>query len=167
MFLASVDLLFSEAGLTLDVAAPADLAVAGEGGEAEGRVVASSTAKAAAAGVLGARSAGRPGRVSRWPAEAGRLLQKHQLSGPWTGNRVAMSTSARQLRLPRGGVGDAVHSNGRVIAVLQQMACVLKRGQLLPARPHGTRTRDAVTLTSSLKSTLHCLRGKEKTEVKT
>lgn len=64
MFLASVDLLFSEAGLTLDVTAPADLAVAGEGGEAEGRVVASSTAKATATGVLGARSASRPGRVS-------------------------------------------------------------------------------------------------------
>lgn len=35
------------------------------------------------------------------------------------------------------------------------MACVLKRGELLPARPHSTRTGDAVTLTSSLKSTLH------------
>lgn len=61
MFLAGVDLLLSEAGLTLDVTAPADLAVAGEGGEAEGRVVASSTAQAAAAGVLGARPAGSPG----------------------------------------------------------------------------------------------------------
>lgn len=64
MFLAGVDLLLSEAGLTLDVTAPADLAVAGEGGEVEGRVVASSTAQTAAAGVLGARSASRPRRVA-------------------------------------------------------------------------------------------------------
>lgn len=52
MFLAGVDLFFSKAGLTLNMTAPADLAVAREGGEVEGRVVAPSAAQAAAAGVL-------------------------------------------------------------------------------------------------------------------
>ncbi len=163
MFLAGIDLFLSEAGLTLDVTAPADLAVAGEGGEAEGRVVAPSAAQAAAAGVLWTRSAGRPGGVARWPAKAGWLLQKYQLGGPQTGTCVALASWACQLGLSSGRVGNAMHSNGHVIAVLQQMACVLKRGELLPACSHSTRTGDTVTLTSSLKTTLHRLRGNEKT----
>ncbi len=167
MFLAGIDLFLSEAGLTLDVTAPADLAVAGEGGEAEGRVVAPSAAQAAAAGVLWTRSAGRPGGVARWPAKAGWLLQKYQLGWPQTGTCVAVASWACQLGLSSGGVGNTMHSNGRVIAVLQQMACVLKRGELLPACSHSTRTGDTVTLTSSLKTTLHRLRRNEKTEVKT
>lgn len=138
MFLARIDLLLSETGLTFNVTAPADLTVAGEGGEAKGSVVAPSTAQAAAAGVLGARSACSPRRVAGWPAEAGRLLQKHQFSGTGSGNRDAVAARARQFCFPRGRVGNAVHSDSCVIAVLQQMTCVLKRGELLPARPYST-----------------------------
>lgn len=71
MFLAGIDLLLSETGLAFNMTAPADLTVAGQGGEAKGRVVAPSTAQAAAAGVLGARSACSPGRIAGRPAEAG------------------------------------------------------------------------------------------------
>lgn len=71
MFLAGVDLFFSDASFTLYMAAPSDLAVAGEGGEVQGCVVAPPTAQAAAAGVLGTGSAGRAGRIARRPAEAG------------------------------------------------------------------------------------------------
>lgn len=162
VFLTCVHLLFSNTGFALYMAAPSDLAVAGEGGEAEGCVVAPPTAQAAAAGVFGTGPAGRAGRVTRGPAEAGRLLQEHQLCGSWSRACVAVSTWPRQLGLARGGVGDAVHADCGVVTVLQQVARVVKRGELLPASPHGARTGDAVTLTSSFESALHCLKERQK-----
>lgn len=161
MLLTGVHLLFSNTRFALYVAAPPDLAVAGEGGEAEGRVVAPPTAQAAAACVFGTGPAGRAGRVARGPAEAGRLLQEHQLGGTWPRARVAVSARPRQLGLARGGVGDAVHADGGVVAVLQQVARVVKRGELLPARPHGARTGDTVTLARGFESALHCLRERK------
>lgn len=74
VLLAGVYLFFADAGLALDMAAPLYLAVAGQSDEAQRRVVATSTAKAAAARVLGASAAGRPGRVPRRTAEARRLF---------------------------------------------------------------------------------------------
>lgn len=61
VLLARVYLFFTDTALALDVAAPAYLAVAGQRDKAQRCVVATSTAKAAAARVLGARAAGRPG----------------------------------------------------------------------------------------------------------
>lgn len=61
---AGVHFLLPDTGLTLYMAAPAHLAVAGEGGEVHGRVVAASAAKALAAGVLGTGASGRAGRVA-------------------------------------------------------------------------------------------------------
>lgn len=74
VLLARVYLLFTDTGLALDVAAPAHLAVAGHCDEVQRCVVATSAAKAAAARVLGAGASGRPGRVQRRAAEAGRLF---------------------------------------------------------------------------------------------
>lgn len=60
VLLAGVHLLLPEAGLALHVAAPADLAVAGQRGEAQGCVVAPPTAQVATACVLGT---GAPSRA--------------------------------------------------------------------------------------------------------
>lgn len=57
--LAGIHLLLSHTRLTLHVAAPAYLAVAGQAGEAHGRVVATSAAQALTAGVFGARPPAR------------------------------------------------------------------------------------------------------------
>lgn len=74
---------------------------------------------------------------------------------------LAVATWPRQLRLSGGRVGDAQHTQGRVVAELEQPPGVVEWGQLLPAGPHGTGAGDAVTLTGSLQATLHCLKGKE------
>lgn len=74
MLLACVDLLFADTGLALDVAAPPYLAVAGQCDETQRCVITTSTAKAAAARVLGARAASCSGRVPRRAAEARRVF---------------------------------------------------------------------------------------------
>lgn len=167
--LAGVHLLLSHARLTLHVAAPAHLAVAGQAGEPHGRVVASSAAQALAAGVFGAGAAARARGVARGPAEAGGLFQVDQVS---SAEALAVPPRARQLLLPGGRVGDAQHPHGRVVSVLEQPPCVVERRQLLPASPYGAGAGDAVTLAGCFQAALHRLRwegsrgGREKNKGK-
>lgn len=156
---AGVHFLLPHTRLTLHVAAPADLAVAGEAGEPHGRVVASPAAHALTAGVLGAGAAPRTRGVARGSAEAGGVLQVDQVGGS---EALAVSTRARQLRLPRGGVGDAQHSHGGVVAVLQQPARVVERRQLLPAGSDGAGAGDAVTLAGRFQGALYGLWRKQR-----
>ena len=74
--LARVHLLLPHTRLTLHVAAPAHLAVAGQAGEAHGRVVAASAAQTLTAGVFGTRPAACTRGVARGSAEAGGLLKE-------------------------------------------------------------------------------------------
>lgn len=74
--LARVHLLLSHARLTLHVAAPAYLAVAGQAGEAHGRVVATSAAQTLTAGVFGTRPAACTRGVAGGSAEAGGLFEE-------------------------------------------------------------------------------------------
>lgn len=159
---AGVHLLLPHARLTLHVAAPAHLAVAGQAGEVHGRVVAAAAAQALAAGVLGAGAAPRARGVARGPAEAGGLLQVHQVRGAQV---LAVAAGPRQLRLPGGRVGDAQHSHGVVVAILQQTAGVVERGQLLPAGPHGAGARDAMTLAGCFQAALHRLKNRRRRNV--
>lgn len=152
---AGVHLLLSHARLTLHMAAPAHLAVAGQAGEAHGCVVAAAAAHALTARVFGARPAARAGGVAGGPAEAGGVFQVDQVS---SAEALAVAAGARQLGLPRGRVGDAQHPHGRVVSVLQQPPGVVERRQLLPAGPHGAGAGDAVTLAGCLQSALHRLR---------
>ena len=62
------------------MAAPAYLAVAGQAGEAHGRVVAPSTAHTLTAGVFGTRPPARARGVARWPAEARGVFQVDKVS---------------------------------------------------------------------------------------
>lgn len=106
------------------MAAPAHLAVAGEAGEAHGRVVAAAAAQALAARVFGAGPAPRAGRVTGRPAEAWRVLQVDQVR---VAEALAVATRAGELRLPRGHVGDAQHPHGVVVSVLEQPPRVVER----------------------------------------
>lgn len=151
---AGIHLLLPHTRLTLHVAAPAHLAVAGQAGEVHGRVVAPSAAQALAAGVLGAGAAPRARGVARGPAEAGGLFQVDQVGGAEV---LAVATGARQLRLSGGGVGDAQHAHGVVVAILQQAARVVERSQLLPTGPHGAGAGDAMTLAGGFQAALHGL----------
>ena len=153
--LAGVHLLLPHTRLTLHVAAPADLAVAGEAGEAHGCVVPPSAAQALTAGVFGAGPATRTRGVPRGPAEARGVLQEDQVSGA---EALAVAPGPRQLRLPGGFVGDTQHSHCRVVPVLQQPSSVVERRQLLPASPYGTGAGDTVTLAGCFQPALHCLR---------
>lgn len=153
--LAGVHLFLPHARLTLHVAAPAHLAVAGQAAEAHGCVVAPPTAQAPAAGVFGARAAARARGVAGRPAEAGRVLQEDQVGDA---QALAVATRPRQLRLPRGGVGDAQHPHCGVVAILEQAPGVVEGRQLLPASPYGARAGDAVTLARCFQTTLHRLR---------
>lgn len=143
------------------MAAPAHLAVAGQAGEVHGRVVAPPAAQALAAGVFGAGAAAGAGGVARGPAEAGGLFQVNQVS---SAEVLAVAAGTRQLRLSRGGVGDAQHAHGVVVAILQQTPGVVERSQLLPASAHGAGAGDAVALAGCFQAALHCLKlkGKEK-----
>lgn len=157
--LAGVHLLLPHAGLTLHVAAPAHLAVARQAAQVHGRVVAASAAHALAAGVLSARPAARAGRVARRPAEAGRLLQVDHVGGAQT---LAVAPWPRQLRLACGGVGDAQHAHGRVVAVLEQAARVVEGRELLPAGAHGAGARHAVAFAGCFQAALHRLEEERK-----
>lgn len=169
MLLAGEDLLLSQAGLTLHVAAPSYLTVAGEGDQSQGRVIAPATAQTPAATVLRARPSGRPRREPRRPTEAGRLVQEDQIGRLGSGSRVATAATADasphrpgQLAGPGGGVSDAQDAHGVVVAMLEKLACDVKRRELLPARPHGAGARDAVTLTGRHQSVLYSLRKENK-----
>lgn len=155
--LAGVHLLLSHARLTLHVAAPAHLTVAGQAGEVHGGVVAPSAAQALTAGVFGARAAARTRGVTRRPAEAGRLLQVHQVGGAEV---LAVAARTRQLRLAGGGVGDAQHPHGVVVAVLEQTPGVVEGSQLLPTSPYSAGAGDAVTLAGCFQAALHRLKLK-------
>lgn len=139
------------------MAAPAHLAVAGQAGEVHGRVVAPPAAQALTAGVLGAGAAAGPRGVARGPAEAGGLFQVNQVGGSEV---LAVAAGARQLRLSGGGVGDAQHAHGVVVAILQQMPRVVEGGQLLPTSPYSAGARDAVTLAGCFQAALHRLKLK-------
>ena len=152
---AGVHLLLPHTCLTLHVAAPAHLAVAGQAGEAHGRVITPSAAQALTAGVFGARPATCAGGVAGGPAEAGGVLQVDQVS---SAEALAVATGPRKLRLPGGRVGDAQHSHRCVVSILQQPSGVVERRQLLPASPYGTRAGDAVTLAGCFQPALHRLR---------
>lgn len=152
--LAGVHLLLPHARLTLDVAAPAYLTVAGQAGEPHGCVVAASAAQALAAGVFGAGPTAGTRGVTGGPAEAGGVLQVDQVGGA---QALAVTTGPRQLCLPRGRVGDAQHSHRRIVSVLQQPPGVVERRQLLPASPNGAGARDAVTLAGGFQAALHRL----------
>lgn len=154
---AGIHLLLSHTCLTLHVAAPAHLAVAGQAGEVHGGVVAPPAAQALAAGVLGTRAAACAWGVARGPAEAGRLFQVNQVSGAEV---LAVATGTRQLCLSGGRVGDAQHSHGIVVAILQQTPGVVEGSQLLPASAYSAGARDAVALAGSLQAALHCLKLK-------
>lgn len=160
---AGVHLFLPHARLTLHVAAPAHLAVAGQAGEAHGRVVAPPAAQAPAAGVFGARAAARARGVAGGPAEAGGVLQEDQVGDA---QALAVTARPRQLRLPRGGVGDAQHPHCGVVAVLEQAARVVEGRQLLPASPYGARAGDAVTLARRFQTALHRLRWKRQRKEK-
>lgn len=121
---AGVHLLLSHARLTLHVAAPAHLAVAGQAGQVHGCVVATSAAHTLAAGVFGTHTAARARGVAGGSAEAGGLLQVDHVS---SAQALAVAPGARELRLPGGCVGDAQHSHGRVVSILQQAAGVVER----------------------------------------
>ena len=137
------------------MAAPAYLAVAGQAGEAHGRVVAPSTAHTLTAGVFGTRPPARARGVARWPAEARGVFQVDKVS---SAKALAVAAGPGELRLPGGHVGDAQHSHRVVEPVLQQPPGVVERRQLLPASPYGTRAGDAVTLAGCFQPALHCLR---------
>lgn len=153
--LAGVHLLFPHARLAFHMAAPAHLAVAGQAGEPHGRVVAASTAQTLTACVFGARPAPRARRVAGGPAEAGGVLQVDQVSVP---GALAMAFGPRKLSLSCGRIGDAQHSHGVVVSILQQPPSVMERGQLLPASPYGTGAGDSMTFAGCFQPTLHCLR---------
>lgn len=156
---AGVHLLLSHTCLTLHVAAPAYLAVAGQAGEAHGCVVTTSAAHTLTTGVFGTRPAACTRGVARGPAEAGGVFQVDQVSST---KALAMATGPSELRLPGGCVGDTQHSHRGVIPVLQQPSSVMERRQLLPASPYGTRAGDTVTLAGCFQPTLHCLRCEKK-----
>lgn len=158
--LAGVHLLLSDTRLTLHVAAPADLAVAGQAGEAHGCVVPTSTAQALAAGVFGTGAAARARRVSGGSAEARGVFQVDQVS---SAEALAVAARPGQLGLPRGRVGDAQHSHGSVVPVLEQPAGVVERRQLFPTSPYGTRTGNAVALAGGFQAALHRLGEEKKT----
>lgn len=139
------------------MAAPAHLAVAGQAGEVHGGVVTPSAAQALAAGVFGTRAAARTWGVARGPAEAGGLFQVNQVSGAEV---LAVATGTRQLCLSGGRVGDAQHSHGVVVAILQQTPGVVEGSQLLPTSPYSAGARDAVTLAGCFQAALHCLKLK-------
>lgn len=101
--LAGVDLLLPLTRLTLHVAAPAYLAVAGHGGEMHGRVVTPPTAQTLTGGVLGTGAAACARRVARWPAEAGGVFHEDQVR---TAQALALPARSRELGLSRGCVSD-------------------------------------------------------------
>lgn len=158
---AGIHLLLSHTCLTLHVAAPAHLAVAGQAGEVHGCVIAPSAAQALTAGVFGAGAAACTRGVARGPAEAGGLFQVNQVS---SSEVLAVATGARQLRLPGGCVGDAQHAHGVVVAILQQTPGVVERSQLLPTSPYSAGARDAVTLAGCFQAALHRLKLKGEEE---
>lgn len=131
--------------------------MAGQAGEVHGGVVAPSAAQALAAGVFGARAAARTRGVARGPAEAGGLFQVNQVGGAQV---LAVATGTRQLRLAGGGVGDAQHSHGVVVAILQQAPGVVERSQLLPTSPYSAGAGDAVALAGCFQAALHRLKLK-------
>lgn len=152
---AGIHLLLPHTCLTLHVAAPAYLAVAGEAGEAHGCVITTSAAQTLAAGVFGTRPAACARGVAGGSTEAGGVFQVDQVS---SAEALAVAAGARELCLPGGRVGDTQHSHRGVIPILQQPSGVMERGQLLPASPYGTRAGDAVTLAGRFQPALHCLR---------
>lgn len=154
---AGIHLLLSHTRLTLHVAAPAHLAVAGQAGEVHGGVITPSAAQALAAGVFGARAAACTWGVARSPAEAGGLFQVNQVS---SAEVLAVAPGTRQLRLSGGCVGDAQHSHGVVVSILQQTPRVVERSQLLPTSPYSAGARDAMTLAGCFQAALHCLKLK-------
>lgn len=151
---AGVHLLLPHTCLTLHVAAPAYLAVAGQAGEAHGRVVTTSAAQTLTTGVFGTRAAACTRGVAGGSAEAGGLFQVDQVSST---EALAVTTGACELRLPCGRVGDAQHSHCGVVSIFQQPSSVVERRQLLPASPYGTRAGDTVTFAGCFQPTLHCL----------
>lgn len=156
---AGVHLLFSDTRLTLHVATPAYLAVAGQAGEAHGCVVTTPAAQTLTTGVFGAWAAACTRRVSGGPAEAGGVLQVDQVSST---KALAMATGSSQLCLPGGCVCDTQHSHCGVIPELKQPPGVMEWRQLFPASPYGTRTRDTVALAGCFQTTLHCLRWEKR-----
>ncbi len=160
---AGVHLLLSHACLTLHMAAPAYLAVAGQAGEAHGCVITASAAQTLTAGVFDARPAACAGGVPGGSAEAGGLLQVDQVS---SAEALAVAAGACELCLPSGCVGDTQHSHRSVVAILQQPSSVVERRQLLPASPYGTRAGHTVTLAGCFQPALHCLRWEKEKEAR-
>lgn len=156
---AGVHLLLSHTRLTLDVTAPAYLAVTGQAGEVHGCVIATSAAQTLTTGVLGTRAPAGARGVARGSAEAGGLFQVDQVS---SAEALAVAPGARQLGLPGGCVGDTQYSHCSVVSILQQMSGVVERRQLLPASPYSARAGDTVTLAGCFQPALHCLRWEKK-----
>lgn len=149
---AGIHLLLSHTCLTLHVAAPANLAVAGQAGEAHGRVITTSAAQTLTAGVFGAGASACTRRVAGGSAEAGGVFQVDQVS---SAKALSVAAWARQLCLTGGCVGDTQHSHGGVVAILKQASSVVEGRELLPASPYSTRAGDAVTLASCFQPALH------------
>lgn len=126
-----------------------------------GCVVTPSAAQVLTAGVFGAGAAACTRGVARGPAEAGGLFQVNQVS---SSEVLAVATGARQLCLSGGCVGDAQHSHGVVVAILQQAPGVVERSQLLPTSPYSAGARDAVTLAGCFQAALHRLELKGEEE---
>lgn len=149
-----VHLLFSDTCLTLHMAAPAYLAVAGQASEAHGSVITTPAAQTLTTGVFGTWATACTRRVSRGPAEAGGVLQVDQVSST---QALAVASGPSQFCLPSGCVSDTQHSDCGVITELKQPPGIVKWRQLFPASPYSTRTRDAVTLAGCFQTALHCL----------
>lgn len=152
---AGIHLLLPHTCLTLHMAAPAYLAVAGQAGEAHGCVITTSAAQTLTTGVFGARPSTCTRGVAGGSAEAGGVFQVDQVG---SAKALSLAAGARELCLPGGCVGDTQHSHRSVIAILQQPSGVVERRQLLPASPYGTRARDTVTLAGCFQPALHRLR---------
>lgn len=112
---AGVHLLLPHTRLTLHVAAPPYLTVAGQAGETHGCVVTASATQTLTAGVFGTWPAACTWGVAGGSAEAGRVFQEDQIS---SSGALAMTTGPCEFCLSGGCVGDTHHSHCSVISKL-------------------------------------------------
>jgi len=142
--------------LTLDSAAPVELAAAAFGDRlSRGRVAAAAAHQVATVGARRQPVAAPSARARRAGlrvrgAEVARALDEHQVvaGGPVEG-AVALD-QPRALSVER-------HLRGGVVAVSQPVAGLAERRQLVPARPNAARSRHAVALAAYLGVPVHRL----------
>lgn len=157
--LAGVDLLPLGALPALHVAAPAHLALARPGHHPTLCVVAAPAADALAVLLTVAPAAGSAWGEAASHAEAGGVVQVHQLRRAGQGIAAARPGGPAPWRrdgagLAGGLVGGAAHLKGRLVLVLQALAHLVERRELPPARPHGARAGHAMALARGLHPSL-------------